>query len=170
MPVDPIPLSRRLWDVVFIAFFAINLVFVTYMIDIEQLVIADPRAFTYPIWPPRRAVDLVHWWGRNFDPTLMAREPWWRATIWIDQLFFGPFYAVAIWAFAKGRSWIRIPSIVWASVMLTNVTVILFEEYLGAHKTPAPFVMAAANAAWVVFPAILLWRMARSERPFAETR
>ena len=62
------------------------------MIDIEQLVIADPAHFTYPIWPPRFMVDLIHWWGRTYDPPLMAREPWWRATIWIDQLVFGPFY------------------------------------------------------------------------------
>src|SRR5512134_2819918 len=108
-----IPLSKRPLDVVFIAFFAVNLVFVTYMIDLEQLVIADPNEFVYPIWPPAFMVDLVHWWGRNFDPPLMAREAWWRATIWIDQIFFGPFYAVAIYAFVKGKNWIRLPSVVW---------------------------------------------------------
>jgi hypothetical protein len=29
-------------------------------------------------------VDLVNWWGRTFDPLLMARPPFWKATIWID--------------------------------------------------------------------------------------
>jgi hypothetical protein len=51
------PLSRRPQDVAFIAFWAINFGFITYMIDIEQLVIADPMHFTYPIWPRMRRED-----------------------------------------------------------------------------------------------------------------
>ena len=44
----------------------------------EQLVIADPYDFEYPSWPPRFMVDAVHWWGRTFDPLLMARPTWWK--------------------------------------------------------------------------------------------
>lgn len=164
---EALPLSRRRVDWVFIAFFAINLGFITYIVDVEQLVIADPLHFTYPLWPPARLVDLVHWWGRNFDPALMAREPWWRATIWIDALFFGPFYACALYAYAKGRSWIRLPSIIWASVMMTNVIVILFEELLGAHATPHPGIVVAANLPWLLIPPFVIARVARKEQPFA---
>lgn len=42
MSVTALPLSRRPWDIVFIAFFAINFGFITYMIDIEQIVIFAP--------------------------------------------------------------------------------------------------------------------------------
>jgi hypothetical protein len=161
------PLSERPVDVVFIAFFALNLFFITYIVDLEQLVIADPSHFEYPPWPPAALVDLVHWWGRNFDPALMARPPWWRATIWIDVLLFGPFYALAIWAYARGREWIRVPSIVWGSVMMTNVTVILFEEMLGPHATPAPVRVLLANAPWFLLGLAVVLRMARSEHPFA---
>lgn len=161
-----LPLSKRPLDAAFIAFFAVNFAVVTYMIDLEQLVIADPYDFVYPVWPPAFMVDLVHWWGRHFDPPLMAREAWWRATIWIDQLFFGPYYAVAIYAFARGKNWIRLPSVVWASVMMTNVTIILFEEFVGRHPSPAPLAQIAANASWLIFPILMLVRMWRSERPF----
>jgi len=162
-----LPLTRRPLDLAAVAFFATNLLFITYIVDLEQLVVADPAHFTYPLWPPAPLVDLVHWWGRNFDPALMARPPWWRATIWIDALCFGPFYAVAIWAYFKGRDWIRTPSIMWASVMLTNVTIILFEELLGEHATPRPGIVLLANAAWIVFPLLVLARMAPNERPFS---
>ena len=37
----------------------------------------------------------------------MARPPFWRMTIWIDVIFFGPFYLFAIYAFIRGRNWIR---------------------------------------------------------------
>jgi EXPERA (EXPanded EBP superfamily) len=164
------PLSRRPGDFVFIGFFVINLFFVTYIVDIEQLTVANPFHFTYPLWPPRPFVDMVHWWGRNFDPALMAREPWWRATIWIDALGFGPFYVFAIYAFVKGRDWIRIPCFIWAGMMFSNVVIILFEEFIGRHPTPRPGIMLAANLPWLLFPMFVVLRMALRERPFSELR
>ena len=86
--VQRIPLGRRPTDWVILGFFVVNLLFITYIVDLEQLVIADPSNFAYPLWPPSFAVDLVHWWGRTFDPVLLARPMWWKMTIWIDVLFF----------------------------------------------------------------------------------
>jgi hypothetical protein len=167
MNTQSLPLSRRPLDIAIIVFFCINLFFITYIVDIEQLIIGNPYHFQYPVWPPAKLVDLVHWYGRNFDPVLMARPAWWRATIWIDAIFFGPFYAVAIYAWWKGKSWIRLPGIMWASVMLTNVSIILFEEINGEHATRHLDRVLLSNAAWVVFPLIVLFRMWRSARPFA---
>jgi emopamil binding protein len=162
-----IPLGERRLDLAFIVFFAINLGFITYIVDIEQLTVADPSHFSYPLWPPPPLVDMVHWWGRSFDPALMAREPWWRATIWLDVLGFGPFYAFAIYAFVKGRSFIRVPAFVWSGVMFANVTIILFEELLGAHKTPRPGIVVAANIPWLLMPWLVVARLVRREHPFA---
>lgn len=167
MELKQVPLKKRPVDIALVVFFAINFLLVTYMIDIEQLLIADPGNFQYPAWPPRWMVDLVHWYGKNFDPVLMARPAWWRATIWIDSLFFGPFYLVAMYAFIKGKNWIRLVAIVWASVMLTNVTIILFEEINGQYATPELGRVLMANAAWLIFPVIVLYRMWRSVHPFS---
>jgi hypothetical protein len=159
------PFGRRPIDIAIVAFFAVNLLFITYMVDLEQLVIPDPYHFTYPIWPPRFAVDAVHAWGSTYDPVLMARPVWWKVTIWIDQLLFGPFCAIAIYAFVRGRSWIRVPALLWAAAMLTNVAVILGEEAYGGHRTPHLAIVLLANAGWVLFPLLVLFRMAR-DRPF----
>ena len=167
MQVNSSPISKRPFDIAIVIFFIINLLFITYIVDLEQLVIADPDHFDYPTWPPSKFVDLVHWYGRNFDPVLMARPAWWRATIWIDSLLFGPFYVFAIYAYVKGRNWIRFGSIIWASVMLTNVTIILFEEVNGEHASPQLMRVFLSNAAWVIFPLIVLYRMWRSVHPFA---
>lgn len=166
----PIALRERKIDVVFLVFFLVNIGFVTYIVDLEQLVIDDPRSFSYPLWPPPPLVDLVHWWGENFDPVLLARPAWWRATIWIDSLLFGPFYLFAIYAFVRGREWIRIPSIIYSSMLITNVIIILMEELAGAHATPARAVVLLANLPWLVFPALLIARMWRSEHPFTRER
>jgi hypothetical protein len=164
-----IPLSQRPGDIVVLGFFVVNLLVITYMVDLEQLVITDPAHFTYPFWPPPFMVDAVHWWGRTFDPVLLARPAWWKATIWIDALFFGPFYVAAIYAFIKGRNWIRIPGIIYASVMLTNVTIILSEEAFGQYRTPELGIVLLANAAWVLFPLYLIYRLGKSSHPFTQT-
>jgi EXPERA (EXPanded EBP superfamily) len=166
MEPPPLPLTKRPADIAVIVFFAINLFFITYIVDLEQLVIPNADHFTYPAWPPAKMIDMVHWYGHRFDPVLIARPAWWRATIWIDALFFGPFYVLAIYAYARGRRWIRFGSIVWASVMLTNVGIILFEEVQGEYPSPDLPRVLLANAAWVIFPLLVLYRMWKSVDPF----
>jgi hypothetical protein len=168
--MQALPLSKRPIDIALIVFFCVNLFFITYIVDIEQLIIADANHFQYPLWPPKSMVDLVHWYGHTFDPVLIARPAWWRATIWIDAIFFGPFYAIAIYAYWKGKNWIRFGSIMWASVMLTNVSIILFEEFYGAHASPRIDRVLLSNAAWVIFPLIVLYRMWSSVQPFAKNQ
>jgi hypothetical protein len=163
--VTRLPLSRRPGDAVLLAFFAINFFFITYMIDIEQIVISDPAHFTYPVWPPAFAVDMSHWWALRFDPLVFARPAWYRATIWLDACVFGPFYLAAMIAFWKGRDWIRTPALVWAGMMIAVVSIILFEEMVGPFATPHPARVLAANGPWLLFPLAVVLRL-RRERPF----
>ena len=166
-PRVPVPLRRRRLDLIFIAFLAVNLLLVTYIVDLEQVVIADPAHFHHPVWPPAPAVDLIHWYGRSFDPLLMARPPFWRMTIWIDLIFFGPFYAFAVYAFVRGRDWIRVPALVWSGMMLSNVLIILMDERYGVSATPKFGMVLAANAAWLLMPLAMMLRM-RRDHPFTE--
>src|SRR5262249_10480261 len=117
-----IPLRQRKGDLLVVVFFWINLLFVTYLVDIEQLVLPDLSGqWHYPFWPPEPVIKLVHWYGNNFDHLLMARPMWWRMTMWIDSLLYGPFYVVAIYAWTRGKNWIRMPSIFYAISMLTQL-------------------------------------------------
>jgi hypothetical protein len=164
----PIPLRDRPLDWVILAFFVLNLGFITYIVDLEQLVIASRAHFEYPLWPPRPLVDLVHWWGDSFDPLENARPAWWRATIWIDALLFGPFYAFAIYAIVKGKEWIRIPAIFWGGMMFAIVTIILFEESFGPLRSPALGTVFAANLPWWLLPLFVTWRFAKDAHPFSK--
>jgi hypothetical protein len=112
-------------------------------------------------------VDAVHWWGENFDPVLIARPVWWKVLLWLDVLVFGPFYPFAIYAFIRGKSWIRIPAIIYAAMLLADIAVILGEELFGPHRAPQPGIVLLTNAAWVIFPLLILFRLSRSEHPFA---
>ena len=161
-----IPLTQRRGDIAILGFFLVNILFITYIVDLEQLVIPNAAHFTYPIWPPPAAVDLIHWWGRTLDPLIIARPVWWKATIWIDALLFGPFYVVALYAYMKGKEWIRIPSIMYSSTMLTVVTIILSEEIWGIYATPHLPVVLLENLPWLLFPIYIIYRMWRYPMPF----
>jgi emopamil binding protein len=168
MKHQTIPFSRRRLDWIFAGFFLINLFFITYIVDIEQLIIADPSNFQQPVWPPASMVKMVHSYGNSFDPLLMARPQWWKMTIWIDVLFYGPFYILAIYAFIKGRDWIRIPAIFYSGMMFADVFIILGEEMRGPHAAPHfPFVLAL-NLPWLLMPIFLTLRL-RKEHPFAQS-
>jgi Protein of unknown function (DUF2781). len=167
MEYKTIPFSQRRVDWIFVGFFLINLFFITYIVDIEQLIIPDPAHFQQPIWPPSSMVKLIHTYGNSFDPLLMARPQWWKMTIWIDVLFYGPFYVLAIYAFVKGRDWIRIPAIFYSGMMFAGVFIILGEEIGGPHATPHfPFVLEL-NLPWLLMPIFLTFRL-RKEHPFAQ--
>ena len=87
-----------------------------------------------------------------YDHDLIARPVWWKMTIWIDNLLFGPFYVVATYAYVKGKNWIRMPSVIYASMLMTNVIIILGEEYAGQYASPDFPLVLLANLPWLVFP------------------
>jgi hypothetical protein len=155
------PLRKRPLDWLFVAVFLVNLLFVTYIVDLEQIVIPDTSTFDYPAWPPAYFVDMAHRFGDAHDPLLMARPAFWRMTIWIDVVLFGPFYAFALYAFIRARNWIRVPALVWSGMMLSNVLIILMEERYGQYANPDfPFVVAV-NLAWLLMPLLMIFRMRR---------
>jgi hypothetical protein len=161
-----VPLRERRYDLVFIAFFCLNLFFITYVVDIEQLTIPSLHHWHYPLWPPPPLVRLIHSYGRRYDPLLMARPAFWKMTIWIDVVFFGPFYAFAIYAFVRGREWIRVPAIFWAGMMSSNVLIILMEERFGVHRTPHFALVLGANLPWLLLPFAVVARMWLRPHPF----
>ena len=166
MESKTIPFSQRRVDWIFVSFFLINLFFITYIVDVEQLIIPDPRHFQQPIWPPASMVEMVHSYGTSFDPLLMARPQWWKMTIWLDVLFYGPFYAFAIYAFVKGKDWIRVPAIFYSGMMFADVFIILGEEVAGPHATPHLPMVLGLNLPWLLMPILLTLRL-RREHPFA---
>jgi hypothetical protein len=100
---------------------------------------------------------------------LMARPVWFKDTIWLDNILYGPFYATAIYAFIKGKQWIRIPSIIYATMMITGVFFILTEEAFGPFHTPQLGIVVLANSSWIIFPLLILFRMGLTSQPFARS-
>jgi hypothetical protein len=69
---------------------------------------------------------------------------------------------------SKGKEWIRIPSIIYSSMLFTVVLVILGEEIGGTHATPHLPIVLLANLPWLLFPVYIVYRMWRYPTPFTE--
>jgi hypothetical protein len=69
---------------------------------------------------------------------------------------------------SKGKEWIRIPSIIYASALLTIVLVILGEEIAGTNATPHLPIVFLANLPWLLFPIYIIYRMWRYPYPFTK--
>ena len=160
-----IPYRQRKLDWLIVFFFLVNLGFITYGVDIEQLTIPDAYHYQQPLWPPAPLVTIIHGYGQAIDPLLMARPQWWKDTIWLDVIFYGPFYALAIYAFIKGKEWIRIPAVFYSGMMFADVFIILGEEIAGPHATPRLPLVLALNLPWLLLPIFLTLRLLK-EHPF----
>ncbi|MGH8461002.1 MAG: EXPERA domain-containing protein [Stenotrophobium sp.] len=163
---QPIPLLQRPGDIALLLFFFISLFYVALVVDMEQLVIPDAANFTYPVWPPAFLVDNVHWYGHKFDPLQIARPAWWRACIWHEMTFGVPFYIFAIYAFIKGREWIRVPALLYGAGLITIVLIILYEERFGPYAAPNYLDVVLFNLPWLLAPAYMIYRMWRYPHPF----
>ena len=160
-----IPYRKRKLDWLIVFFFLLNLFFITYVVDIEQLIIPDPYHYQQPLWPPAFMVTIIHAYGQNIDPLLMARPQWWKDTILLDVFFYGPFYALAIYAFVRGKEWVRIPAVFYSGMMFADVFIILGEEIAGPHATPHLPLVLALNLPWLLLPVALTLRLL-PEHPF----
>ncbi|NQV01483.1 MAG: hypothetical protein HQ542_02475 [Bacteroidia bacterium] len=85
-----LPLKQRPVDYIYPLFFFVNLFFITYIVDLEQLVIKDPDNFNYPVWPSIIVMSILFTnvtiicseeiWGPtpalNLPLVLLANAPW----------------------------------------------------------------------------------------------
>jgi len=163
-----IPFSKRKVDWIFLGFFLINPFFIMYVVDIEQLSVHDPYQQEQAVWPPALMIRMIHWYGNNFDPLLMARPQWWQMTIWLDVLFYGPFYVAAVHAFLKGREWIRIPAIFYSGMLFADVFIILGEETAGPRAAPNLPLVLGLNRPWLLLPIFPTLRL-RKEHQFTSS-
>lgn len=97
--------------------------------------------------------------GADADALVMARPVWFKTAVWLELVVQLPFYCAAIYAFLYRREWIRVPAVIYASSLLTIMTIILAEQFIGEYPSPKPGVMLAAYAPWALAPALILARV-----------
>lgn len=155
------PLRERPLDALLVFFFC---VFATSSLVYEQFIVFGVDLST--------TTDIFgrswYWYARSFDPVFLAPPLWLRIMCAIDAYVFGVTYLFLIFAFVKGRNWVRVPALLYGSAILYSTLVYFGWEFLDeANRARAnlPAVLIV-NIPYTLVPLLLVWRV-RHPEPFS---
>jgi hypothetical protein len=108
------------------------------------------------------------WYAADTDPLLLHPPLWLRIATFLSAFVYGPFYLVLAWALVKGKDWIQVPAVIYATMIIAITGFVMFPEELfgepALRVTNLPKFLGF-NLPYVLIPLLLLVRM-RAPRPF----
>ncbi|MDT7801180.1 MAG: hypothetical protein QOI78_4613 [Actinomycetota bacterium] len=113
-------------------------------------------------------VNSNYWYAHDADRLFMHPPDWMRIVTGLSAFGYMPFYVVLVFALVTGRNWIQLPSVIYATMIVTLTGVVVFGvEFFGdpAMRTGNPAKFLAFNLPYVLVPLLLLIRM-RAPKPF----
>lgn len=175
----PVPLSERRYDwffIVMFTFFAAT----SFCGDLVNFLFRpDPDSHHF------LARLVYRLYAQDADPLLAANPRFLQAGAGVSTLVFGTFYVVLVYAFVRGRDWIRLPAAFYAGMVVEATFLVLvvgfagdaplFKRVCGAAYTGFDYTFTdvpkvlAFNVPYIVVPLLLVARMWRSH-PFSERR
>ncbi len=148
------PLRRRPFDAFLVLWFCVfsvsSFVFEQFIVfDVDLASATDPFGRTW------------YWYASSFDPVFLDTPLWLRIMCGIDGYVFGACYPVFIYAFAKGRDWVRIPALCYGAAIVYSTLVYFGWEFLDAeNRAQANLAMViVVNIPYTIVPLLLMWRV-----------
>lgn len=117
---------------------------------------------------PNPLARANYWYAAGTDPLFLHPPVWMRFVTGLSAFVYGPFYLVLAWALWRGRNWIQLPAVIYATMISGITGVIVFGvEFFGEPewRTPNPVKFLSFNLPYVLVPLLLLVRM-RKPLPF----
>jgi EXPERA (EXPanded EBP superfamily) len=93
------------------------------------------------------------------DHFFSAEHQYVRVNTGISGLIYGPFYLVLVYAFVKGKNWIRTPAFIYVGAMLHGLTEYCVWEYWIGPPPGEPLIFWAFTAPYGLIPLLLAVRM-----------
>jgi hypothetical protein len=112
-----------------------------------------------------------YWYAVDADPLFLHPPIWMRFVTGLSAFVYGPFYLLLSYALIKGKNWIQLPAVIYATMISSITGIIVFGvEFFGepALRTQNPAKFLAFNLPYVLLPVLLLIRM-RKPSPFTRT-
>jgi len=157
------PIRSRPADIAFALFFGASAAY--------GLLISLPEALGVPVapdspWPPLRA---LYDWAVAQEPAHLDPPISLLTSACLDGFVHAPFLCVLIYALIRGRSWIRLPALLFVGSSVTNMFYYFAQTFAGPHPPPNTAYYLAFNLPWLIAPILLAVRMRRDD-PFASDR
>jgi len=121
------------------------------------------------LWPPQFVFPFYFWWCRVCDPILQLNPLWIKYLSLLSPVVFIPFYIVAIYAIINKKPWIRIPCIMYASILFVDLSAFYVESVWGDVPSPHIYMFTAGYGYYQLFPLLLLYRFWADE-PFGKQK
>lgn len=109
-----------------------------------------------------------YWYAVDADPLFMHAPVFMRFITGLSTFVYGPFYLVLAYCLVKGRNWVQLPSVIYATMISSITGIIVFGvEFVGEPelRTQNPLKFLSFNLPYVLLPILLLVRM-RKPMPF----
>ncbi|KAI8470014.1 MAG: transmembrane protein 6/97 [Monoraphidium minutum] len=152
----PIHLLAVLWFLIHIP--------TTLLVDIQSIL---PQEYAKDF--PQFAKDMLQFHIKAHGDHLVRDNPLWFVTfVWCEVCLQLPFFFIAAYAYIAGRSWIRIPAIMYGVHAATTVLPMLAEFAYSPEgaANPKKQVLLAMYGAYAVVPMLLALNMALCRVPF----
>jgi hypothetical protein len=168
----PIPLRDRRYDWFFIVVFTV-FIGSSFTGDIVNMVSRpDPNSDFF------LARFVYHVYAEGTDPLLIANPRFLQVGASVSAVVFGTFYVLLVYAFVRGREWIRRPSFIYTGMVVQTTFIVVMVGFAGDAKlfqavcntaydytfTNVPKALAY-NLPYIIVPILLTARMWRSH-PF----
>ena len=164
-----LPLRERPFDIVFLVIFGVFIITCIISDSVEGLglnQVADS---------PNLLVQWNYWYASNFDPLYQSHPLWLRMISGTSAFVYVIFYVVLIIALVRRWNWIQLPSVIYATMIisLTGIPIFGVEFFgqvgpaaqVGFQASPNIGMFLAFNLPYIIFPLLLLIRM-RKPLPF----
>lgn len=157
-----LPLKERKIDV----FFAV--VFLTFALTSGISDLVPTLGIEMAPDSPNALARANYWYAVDADPLFMHPPVWMRIVTGLSTFVYGPFYLLLAWALIKGKNWIQLPAVIYAT-MISSITgfIVFGVEFFGEpqFQTQNAAKFLAFNTPYVLLPILLLARMRKPE-PF----
>lgn len=102
-----------------------------------------------------------------FCLTQMITLPaWFRVLVWSEIYLQLPFFFVAAYAHAYGKTWIQKPTIVYGLFVSSTMVCILGELLMNAHSSQPLYLLSALYLPYFIIPFAMAMRMLMTAHPF----
>ena len=109
-----------------------------------------------------------YWYAASTDPLFMNPPVWMRFVTGLSAVVYGPFYLLLVYCLLRGKNWIQLPAVIYATMISSITGIIVFGvEFFGEpmYRTPHVLKFLMFNLPYVLIPLLLLIRM-RKPLPF----
>ena len=157
-----LPLRERKIDI----FFAI--IFVVFAITSGISDAVPTLGIEFSPDSPNPLARANYWYAVDADPLFMHPPVWMRFVTGLSTFVYGPFYLLLSWACIKGKNFIQLPAVIYATMISSITGVIVFGvEVFGEPEWRSPNLVKffSFNLPYVLIPLLLLARM-RKPMPF----